>query len=154
MRIDTTIDRTIVGTKEFCNKFLCRSSDIASWRAQGMPYIKTDVIFEYNVADCQAWFAGKYSSSSPVKIEKPFKVGNTNKPCIIEGYVVQTEAAGILRISGKILKEARLAGMPHKQVGKAFMYNISACVKWLEQSEQFKHRIKWRMKRGDDNAGE
>jgi len=145
LQVHKDVDRTYIGEKEFHEKFLCYECDVIRWREYGMPHVMTNGVYEYNVTDCQAWFAGTYWKPTPRKQIMPISV---------DGCLVHSKAQLALHIGGKILRECRLAGMPHIHKGNAYFYNIKECLAWLEQSEAFKNRIKWRMKRGENSAGE
>lgn len=49
----------IIDTGEFYNEFCCVSSDVKRWRSEGMPCIKGDGGYFYDVEQCHAWFRGE-----------------------------------------------------------------------------------------------
>ena len=49
----------IVQAGEFCELFCCNNANIKEWRSQGMPYIKNEGCYIYDVEKCHAWFRGE-----------------------------------------------------------------------------------------------
>ncbi|WHH59123.1 hypothetical protein [Petroclostridium sp. X23] len=65
--------KIFVNANQIYEKFFCDPYDLTKWRKEGMPFIKVDGAYYYNIEDCQAWFRGeethkKSANSSADKI--------------------------------------------------------------------------------------